>query len=183
MRTILLATLVALATPNETASQVNQLGAKVERIEKIALISKVISNLQPNLNSKMNRLLTESIYKNAQATGIDWRIAVAIMFQESSLTLDPQNCKADFTQCNDMGIGQVRYSIWGKELKIDKKRMVTDVDYAVGKVFKILAMHKESHGQKEFNWFTRYHSKTPSHRAEYMRRLNKAYAKINSIKD
>lgn len=146
-------------------------------------IVKVINSLQPKLSDKEVESIATTISRNSAKTGIDWRLVVAILFQESSLRLDPQNCKVNFTRCNDMGIGQVRYSVWGKELKIDKKRMVTDLEYAIGKTYKVLVHYRERYGHKELNWYTRYHHGDPGFRFEYMKRLNKAYAKINAIKD
>lgn len=146
-------------------------------------IYKVITNLQPALTDQKAAKLADAISRYSEEFGIDWKLSVAIMFKESSLRMDPQNCKVNFTKCNDMGIGQVRYSVWGKVLNIDKKRMVTDVDYAVRKTFKVLHDYKSRYGKKELNWFTRYHSATPELRYAYMQRLNHAYAKINAIKD
>lgn len=177
---LLLAITVAFAVPNKTAS----MNTKPERLSpNVVKIAKVITHLQPAFGANEAKAVAKIIDRRSAETGIDWRLVVAILFQESSLRLDPQNCKVNFTRCNDMGIGQVRFSVWGKELKIDKKRMVTDADYAIGKVYKILAHYKIQYSKKELNWFTRYHSGDPDFRSAYMRKLNKAYAKINAVKD
>ncbi len=179
--TIILSAIFCLAVPNKTASK-NNIQNRSEN-PQIVKITRVIANLQPNMNRYQNRMLAKVIHENSTRTGIDWRLVVAILFQESSLRLDPQNCKVNFTRCNDMGIGQVRYSVWGKTLKIDKKRMVTDVEYAIEQVYAVLSHYKLQYGKRELNWFTRYHSGDPEFRAIYMRKLNRAYAKINAIKD
>lgn len=180
MRAIILSAILSaifVAIPNKTASSVQQRPTTDRRIVK------VIKELQPKLSDKDAEAIATIVSRNSAKTGIEWRLVVAILFQESSLKIDPQNCKVNFTRCNDMGIGQVRYSVWGKELKIDKKRMVTDLEYAIGKVYKVLGHYREKYGQKELNWFTRYHHGDPSFRFEYMKRLNRAYAKINAVKD
>lgn len=180
MRTLILSAILSaifVAIPNKTASIV-QLKPTTDR-----RIVRVIKQLQPKLSDKEVETIATIISRNSAKTGIEWRLVVAILFQESSLKIDPQNCKVNFTRCNDMGIGQVRYSVWGKELKIDKKRMVTDLDYSIGKVYKVLVHYRNAYGHKELNWFTRYHHGNPSFRFEYMKRLNRAYAKINAVKD
>lgn len=159
----------------KTAS--SELGRKVE----VAEIAHTIGTLQPKLGQNRDKLAL-AIWNNSQKTGIDWRLAVAIFYQESSLTLDPQNCLKT-NKCNDLGIGQVRYSVWGRELKIDKTKMLTDVNYAVSKSFDVLHYYKSQYADRELNWYTRYHSRTPEHRALYQHRLNHAYSKINSVRD
>lgn len=134
--------------------------------------------LQPKL--KKSEQLAKAIEKQSEKHGLDWKLVTAIMFQESSLRLDPQNCLDKSTRCQgDYGIGQVRYKVWKSHLNLDKKRMLTDLNYSVEMSVKVLADYKKRYGKRELNWYTRYHSATPIHRANYADKINKAYAKIN----
>lgn len=154
------------------------LGRKVELVE----IATVISTLQPEWKKDHNKLnkLSNSILNNSIRTGIDWKLAIAIFYQESSLKLDPTNC-LKHNKCNDLGIGQVRYSVWGKEFNLDRKRMLSDAEYAISKSFDVMHYYKEQYSNKELNWYTRYHSKTKEHRINYQYRLNHAFSKINLV--
>lgn len=116
--------------------------------------------------------------KETEKHKLDWRLVTAIFFQESSLHLDPQNCKTN--SCKDFGLGQVRIHVWDQVFDIDQKRILHDVDYSVYISVKVLADYKKRYGAKELNWFTRYHSNKPELRFVYMQRLNGAFNKINS---
>jgi hypothetical protein len=147
---------------------------------KFRSIQKTVEHLQPALTKEKSRKLAKALERETDKHDIDWRLVIAIMFQESSLRVDPQNCLANPKRCTgDYGIGQVRYSVWSKQFNIDKKRMMTDLDYSVKVSVKVLADYKVRYGKKELNWYTRYHSGTPQYRAVYMAKINKAYHKIN----
>lgn len=104
---------------------------------------------------------------------------MAIFFQESSLKLDPSGC-AVHKKCTDFGIGQVRVKVWEKAFNIDRIKLLTDVHYSVQTSVRVLAHYKAKYSKRELNWFTRYHSGITEYRAEYMKRLNAAFAKINT---
>jgi len=129
--------------------------------------------------------LAQAIQTQAKINNLDWRLIVAIFFQESSLSIDPQGCLASKKRCTaDYGIGQVRAKVWEKAFPIDRKKLMSDVHYSVQTSVKVLTYYKMRYAQKELNWFTRYHSGSPIHRATYMKNLNKAFAKINKhLKD
>lgn len=144
---------------------------------KSLYIQKALLKLQPKLQNSQQLAL--AIEKQATKHSIDWKLITAIMFQESSLRLDPQNCLAKSKRCQgDYGIGQVRYSVWKTELNLDKERMLTDLDYSVKVSVKVLADYKRRYSKKEANWYTRYHSGTPEHRANYAKKIYKVYEKI-----
>jgi hypothetical protein len=148
---------------------------------KFHFIQKAIEHLQPALTKEKSRKLAKAIERETDKHDLDWRLVTAILFQESSLRVDPQNCLTNPNRCTgDYGIGQVRYSIWSKKFDIDKKRMMTDLDYSVKISVKVLADYRMRYGNKELNWYTRYHSGTPEYRAVYMEKINKAYYKINN---
>lgn len=163
-----------LITPSKLAiSNANIPGPE----EKIA---KIIAHLQPKMSANNALKLAKIVSRLSAEYDIDYKLSLAIMFQESSLRLDPHNCKVNLTACNDMGIGQVRYSVWGKELKIDKVQIVTNLEYSVKMHYEVLRDYKKRYKNKELNWFTRYHSNDSTLRYEYMQRLNKVYHKINT---
>lgn len=100
------------------------------------------------------------------------------------MRVDPQNCLKQPEKCTgDYGIGQINGRVWKEALNLDTKKLKTDPKYAIMMTAKILANYKKRYGNKELNWYTRYHSGTPSKRADYQARLNKAFEKINDFLD
>jgi len=155
-------------------------GPQEDRVETLSLL---LQHLQPKLKDTSAKELAQVILKEASINQLDWKLIVSILNQESSLRRDPQGCLKNADDCTgDYGIAQVRYKIWKDEFglkKEDKKRLMTDYAYAVGTQVRILVHYREKYQNREFNWFTRYHSGTPEFRAVYMRHLNKSYEKIN----
>lgn len=146
-------------------------------------IKTTILKLQPlyHKNPKQLEELTVALDNYSEKYNICWKLATAIFFQESSLLRDPQNCYKKPANCTgDRGISQINYRVWGKLLKIDKKRLLLDVDYAVHKGFKVLKIYKERH-KNEQNWYSRYHSGTPRFRKAYEKRILKILEKIENI--
>lgn len=127
----------------------------------------------------MSKQLARAIEREADEHEIDWKLIAAILFQESSLRIDPQNCLTNPKRCTgDYGIGQVRYKVWIKRFHIEKERLLIDPDYSVKMSVKVIADYKNRYAKKEAHWYTRYHSKTPEYRDAYMVKVNKVYNNI-----
>jgi hypothetical protein len=121
--------------------------------------------------------MAKAIHKETSEAGIDWRLVTAIFFKESSLRLDPQNCREN--ECEDYGLGQVRFSVWGEHFNIDRERMISDVRYSVHISVKVLKTYKQRYESTDLNWFTRYHSNKPELRHIYEKQLNKIFQAID----
>ena len=109
---------------------------------------------------------------------LDWRKAVAIIYQESSFQTDPQDCLRIKRICYvDIGIGQTNWKLWNRVFKIERLRLASDYEYALDVSFKILEYYKKKKGHRR-NWHEYFHSGTPSKRKTYRKRLKKHYDKI-----
>lgn len=173
-------TLVMAVVPTYLSLKAQQVSQAQLDLTKFHSIQGTLKHLQPALSQEKSKKLAKAIEREAEQHKIDWRLITAILFQESSLRVDPQNCLKNQSRCTgDYGIGQVRYKVWSKQFDIDKVRMMSDADYSITMSVKVLADYKSRYGKKELNWFTRYHSATPEHRFNYMVKINQAYHKIN----
>lgn len=176
---IILATMLMSWTQNVTMSAEQVL--PYLKNQKADLIFSTILHLQPSYEKKpeIAREIADHIAQNLPKD-VDWRIYLAILYQESSLRTDPQNCLKKPANCTgDYGIGQINFKVWGKKLNLDAKRLKTDRKYALDASISVLEVYKAKYAKKEINWFTRYHSSTPSFRKIYMERLNVGFSKIN----
>lgn len=155
-----------------------------KEVDRSIIINKTIRNASPNLNSKFSKHLAKSILKSSIKWKIDWRIMVGILQQESSFRTDPQQCLLKNKKCIDYGIAQINFATWGKELSLNKNRLVRDVDYNIDTMGHILFLMKQSH-EHEKNYYSRYHSATPHFRRIYELavipkiKIAKSYAKVN----
>lgn len=138
-----------------------------------------IKYVQPDLKDQEASVITSALLKHSSYYKLDWRIMAAIVAQESSFRKDPQDCLHIKTKCADLGIAQINFFTWGKELKLDRKKLLTDVSYNIETMAKILSRLKETYG-KEPKWHTRYHSFTNSHRKTYADFIYHKYLKISS---
>lgn len=139
--------------------------------------------LQPALSDEDAEVISEEITQASEDLGVRWEVILAILFQESSLKLDPQGCLHKKGRCKDYGIGQVNFNTWGTKFGWDRVRLLRDLRYSLKASFQVLGHYKKEYGKQEFNWFTRYHSGTPSFRGNYMQALNRRYARINTFLD
>lgn len=139
--------------------------------------------LQPDLSDADAEIVAEEIVSASTEMEVRWEVILSILFQESSLRLDPQGCMKIKRRCSDYGIGQVNYRVWGKTFGWDRIRLLTDLRYSLQAAFQVLRHYKKTYHRQEFNWFSRYHSGTPSFRARYMGHLNRQYSRINTFLD
>ena len=167
-------------TSEESQPSTKQTSFLSSEQQQVIQIQGAIQFLQPSyLKEPMKAaIIADHIHKELVAKDIDWKIFLAILFQESSLKTDPQ---AGHSHQIDYGIGQINARTWKDSLKLDLKKLKTDPIYAISKTVKILANYKDRYAHKELNWYTRYHSGTPSKRAIYQTKLNKIYAKIHNF--
>jgi len=100
----------------------------------------------------------------------------AILMQESSYNLSAKNKKCGFSEetgkraciIQDYGVGQINYKTI-EYLKLDKKRLTTDLSYSVDAAAKVLSNFKKMYGHKEIDFWTRYNSSNKNKRLVYKR--------------
>lgn len=163
-------------------------------------IIRTVQYLQPRHSQKMAKKIAGAVYHYSKSINVDWRLFLSILYQESSLDLDPQKCmekefeehfkrvktkkhsfkyvKIPNRKCEDYGISQINWKTWGKEMQLDKKLLLTDVDYSVKAAANILAFYKTKHSRHDRRWHLRYHSATPYYKAEYEEYIKRRYNRI-----
>lgn len=151
---------------------------------KVLQIQETTEFLQPALKKspEESRELAVAIDAESLRYGIEWKLLLSILNQESSLRKDPQGCLRNKASCTgDYGIGQVRKGIWDRAegMRFDGRLLLTSYAYAVAASAKVLNEYKKQYSRKELDWFTRYHSNKPEFRNDYMHRLNASYSRIN----
>lgn len=172
-------------------------------------VGQLIQFMQPNLDDYTAGVISKSILRHSKDIGIDWRLFVSILFQESSLSLDPQNCymnelyppmervrhkkhghttytieRKKSHRCMDYGIAQINFHTWGKVLDLNKELLLTDIDYSIAAGAKILYYYKKNFSKHDPKWHLRYHSNTPEYKNAYGKVLHKRIKKINKfVKD
>jgi hypothetical protein len=169
LKLICIILLIPIVTSSKTVPQADQTTVRIYH---------VLKRLQPKLATSQAYKLAQAIRISSDLNDLDWKLAISILHQESSLRMDPQSCKLKPVLCNDMGIGQIRFSVWGKALKIDKSRLLKDESYAVAKSFEVLAYYRDHYSESDKQCFTRYHSNKQDYRKLYLARLQKVYVKM-----
>lgn len=127
---------------------------------------KVIQATVEHSTTKDVRIIARAIHKSSKKYNIDWRIITAIIQQESTFQKDPQECLTSKKHCADLGIGQINWHTWATPLSLNRKRLLTDINYNIDVMGHILSIVKKGH-EKDTRWFSRYHSFKPSTRRVY----------------
>lgn len=152
-----------------------------EQLEVMEIAS-AIETLRPTMPSKNRSEMASLLYKMKNKHNIEWERYLSILFQESSLRLDPprggKTCKNRYNQCSDFGIGQVSYFFWGKKLQIDRKKALESLNYSISLSLIVYTHYFKKYSKRDKKWYTRYHSGTPSKRKDYEKRINAHYDKI-----
>lgn len=136
--------------------------------------------LNPKLDNWSAIKKAVSITQISEKYDVNWKLITAILFQESSLQDDPQGCLRG--HCGpDKGIGQVRISVWQKELNLNVKQLLVDSDYAIKTTGKIINYYKKRFGKKELKWYSRYHSSKTYFRRIYEKKIVNHINKIDKF--
>lgn len=128
-------------------------------------IASVIQGISPHVTEKSARKYAKIIDKYADEYDVDWKVAVAIIKQESDFV--PGEINDNY---QDFGIGQLNYRNI-KKRHIDLVKLLSDQDYAIRQTFMILADIKKAGYNKKAHsygqYFTKYHSYTLERRKIY----------------
>ena len=104
----------------------------------------------------------------AQASHLDPLLLAGIMAQESRFHADVQSCHAG--GC-DLGVAQVNWETWGRELELDRHRLIHDDAYNLQVAATILTDLRVRFRREGRGWWTRYHDARPARRADYAARV------------
>ena len=143
-------------------------------------ISPIIQSLNPHISEKDADKYGKLIEDYSVRYGIDWKIIVAIIYQESNFKLDAANCSN--SGCQDFGMVQINFRNI-KRLKLNMGKLLTDPEYNIFAMSEMLIDLKKRFSKKDKRWFARYHSSTPSFKSIYYRMLKKHFKDIERILD
>jgi len=128
--------------------------AQLEDIRKI--MEKVEKRYKKPIKNKKKKQI--SIYQAAVKYNLNVRHLAAIIAVESAFKLRAVNKKS-----NDYGIAQINYKNIAAR-KLDKARLLQDLDYSVAAGAKILAEKQKRYEHKESLWYCRYNVGTGAYR-------------------
>ena len=164
----LLATLISAANLNSYGRdnfEASKVAVKVDKIYKQILIN------NPKIDKRLAKKLSFSLNRFATKYKLDPHRGAAIAMQESGYTNAITYKNGKFF---DVGMFQFNVRLI-KEKKIDKKRVLNDLDYAVETYFKIMSEKKNlCKSLKEDAWVC-YHSRTKGFREKYKKLVNRYY--------
>ena len=94
----------------------------------------------------------------AGASHLDPLLLAGIMAQESRFHADVQSCHAG--GC-DLGVAQVNWETWARELELDRHRLIHDDAYNLAVAATILTDLRVRFRSEGRSWWTRYHDAAP----------------------
>lgn len=119
-----------------------------------------ISKNAPHLPEKYVQEVGKAVNKICLEMDIPCPILKAVLFVESEYLVGAVN-----NRTKDYGIGQINEKNIRK-LKLDKYRLLTDVEYSVYEAAKILKYFQKRYSKTEYCWFARYNVGTRPSMAE-----------------
>lgn len=147
----------------------------------IAVISKMIQVVQPELKEKKRNQIALALYQTSKKYAIDPKIMVAIISTESNFD------NSAVSVSGDLSLAQINTKVWDAEFlrlglgKIDKKLLRADESYALNKMGKILSILKTRHAKKDAKWYAVYHSRTKKHKNVYDGKVQSRLRMIASV--
>ena len=150
------------------------------RAETVSTVSAVVRELQPALSDRDAQEIAQEVTSQAEENHFDWKLFLAVLFQESSLHRDPHNCLKVRLHCRDFGIGQVNWRTWGIRWRLNKLLLVTNYPYAIGVSARIFAQYQNRFKAHDRYWLGRYNSGTLEYRRDYQKKVLRHYARIKA---
>ena len=131
-----------------------------------------VRRLKPDMPVAQARRLGQQIAFWSKFQGVKPRLLAAIIRRESNFRSGLKSCwivklrhgRTRFT-C-DLGIAQVN-EVWIDKWKLDRERLQNDDGYNIAVAARVLGWMKKYFGERDPNWYARYHSGTPSLKREY----------------
>lgn len=131
---------------------------------------KFISKTNPKLAEEVKQEVATSILKVSQKHNLDHKLMLSIIAVESSFKPAAKSTTGDFS------IVQINYATWSVEFKriqgkvLNFQKLKKDIPYSIESMGEILSYLKR-YQVKDSLWFARYHSKTPSLKRIYAKRI------------
>lgn len=147
----------------------------------IAVISKMIKTVQPELQEKKRNQIALALYQTSKKYAIEPKIMVAIISTESNFD------NSAVSVSGDLSLAQINTKVWDAEFerlglgKIDKKLLKADESYALNKMGKILSILKNRHAKKDAKWYAVYHSRTKKFKNAYDGKVQTRLRMIASV--
>ncbi len=147
----------------------------------IAVISKMIQTVQPELQEKKRNQIALALYQTSKKYAIEPKIMVAIISTESNFD------NSAVSVSGDLSLAQINTKVWDAEFerlglgKIDKKLLKADESYALNKMGKILSILKTRHAKKDAKWYAVYHSRTKKYKNAYDGKVQTRLRMIASV--
>lgn len=148
---------------------------------EIAIISKMIKKVQPDLEKTKRRSISKALYQASQKYKVDPKIMIAIIATESNFNNDAVSTSGD------LSLAQINTKVWDIEFKrlglnkLNIKRLKKDEKYALYNMGKILSILKKRHAKKDAKWYAIYHSKTKKHKDLYEGKVQSHLRSIASL--
>ena len=177
-KSIILALVISLISTNVMPKSFTK--AEI-RTYNIAVISKMIEAVEPQVNVKKREEIALSLYQTSKKFQIDPKVMVAIISTESNFN------NAAVSVSGDISLAQINTKVWDVEFqrlglgKIDKKLLKTDEAYALDKMGKILSVLKSRHAKKDAKWYAIYHSRTKKFKKIYDGKIQERFRTIASV--
>lgn len=149
----------------------------------IAVISKMIKAVQPDLKDKKRNEIAKALYVASKKYTVDPKIMIAIIATESNFN------NAAVSVSGDISLAQINTKVWDVEFdrlglgKLDKKMLKKDEAYALNKMGKILSILKARHAKKDSKWYAIYHSKTKKFKNQYEGKVQTHLRMIASVSE
>jgi hypothetical protein len=138
-----LATICALCTPQVSLAQ---------HIEDISY----------DVTPRRAKWLAKVIKYEAAKKDIDPFLVAAILMQESAFHTGV------ISETDDVGIAQINWATWNKELRLNRNLLETDDYYGIVMAIKVLVKMRKQYEEKDpCLWWSTYHSATPKYRHRY----------------
>lgn len=141
---------------------------KLEQLKKRELeVYTQITKNSPQINKTFARQLSIQIISKSDKHKVSSKILTAIMMQESTYKVSAQN-----VQSKDYGIGQINERTI-RNFKLNKKLILTNLEYSVEASAIVLADFKRMYGKREKTYWTRYNSGRPVKREVYRKLVSR----------
>ncbi len=149
-------------------------------------ITRSIRAIQPSLSWKEANRHAWMIYNVAEASGLDWKLLVAVTFQESSFKHFRGDRSCGLTEDGEeacvwktFGPMHVYYAVWRKKLNLVAQRMLHDLEYGYQVGARILKRVKTKYRANDKYWIGRYNSNTSKYKIAYANKVHGHLANIN----
>ncbi len=130
-------------------------------------IAQTVKHMQPGLSWSRARQHGVALFVISERYGVDWKLLLAIAFQESSL----------LTRRFFNGPLHVSGKLWGNLCDIRGARKNLTLGYECGTV--VLGHYKWKYGRRDPLWIGRYHSWRPYRKLKYYISIQKHLVKID----